>query len=267
MRTAPRGLPTVCALLAAAWLPAGARAAGADGGEGPTPPPRSLIEGSAATGTFSPLSHAAAVGSQQAFVVTTGGYDSARQTGLFEATAEARVVGPVAIRGGAVYTTGDRKLKPTFGAHVQLLREARHGLDGSLGVFYKPEGLTEPEGEIEAVVAAGAHLGRTYLLGNLVYGQDGEGNERDGEARLAALHPLAPSLLVGLDTRVRFDLGSRAAVLAGKGEPTLDVLAGPSATWLVGRMALLVHGGASALRASAGSAVGAFVMGGMGSAF
>src|SRR5205085_1684538 len=131
-----------------------------------------------------------------------GGYDGARGSGLFEATAEVRVWGPVAVRGGAVYTGDDKGLRPTFGVRVQALREAAHGLDATVGAFYRPEGLTEPEGEVEAVVAAGTHLGRTYVLGNLVYGQDPEGNERDGEVRLAAMASTAPWLLLGFDGRL-----------------------------------------------------------------
>jgi hypothetical protein len=177
---------------------------------------------------------------------------------MFESAAQVRVWGPVSLRGGAVYTSGDRVLRPSFGGRVQLLHEGRQGVDGAVGVFYRPEGLTEPEGEIESVLSVGAHVGQTYLLGNLLYGQDPEGNERDGEARVAALRPIRSRFLVGLDGRLRFDLGSDAAKLAAHNEVTLDAMFGPSATALVGPIAVSIQGGGSAVRLRASTAYGMF---------
>jgi hypothetical protein len=235
----------------------------ADGGDAPESPAAQL-ERTASSGNFLLLTQGAALDGQSGHAMAIGGYDGSRRAGLFEAAAEVRLWGPVALRGGAVYTGDDRTLRPSFGARVQALHESRHGVDGAVGVFYRPEGLTEPEGEIEAVVSAGAHLGATYLLGNLVYGQDGEGRERDGEVRLAALRPVTRRLLLGFDGRLRFDLGSDRP---GRSEPTLDALVGPAATFLVGPVALLVHAGASALRVHAASSAGAFVLGGLGTSF
>jgi len=65
--------------------------------------------------------------------------------------------------------------------HVEthyLLRQDRHGLDGSLSVFYKAEGFTEGEGEIETLVALGRRFQALSVAANFVYGQDPEGNER-----------------------------------------------------------------------------------------
>jgi hypothetical protein len=244
--------------------PAGATAPDVEGtAAGPSP-----VHASAQLGTFLPLTQGAALDAQAAWGGGAAGYDSARGRGLFEATAEVRVWGPLSLRGGAVYTgTGDRALRPSLGARVQILHESRHHLDGSVGVFYRPEGLTEMEGEIETVVALGAHLGRTYLVGNLVYGQDPEARERDGEVRLGALRAVASRLLVGVDSRLRFDLGSDRSVKDGKGEPTLDVLVGPLGVLIAGPVALSIHGGASTSRVGATTAHGAFVMGGVGTAF
>jgi hypothetical protein len=212
----------------------------------------------AADGSFLPFTQAAAVDHQRAYAVGFGGYDTARHTGTFEAAAEVRLWGPIAIRGGAVYTNGDRVLRPSFGGRAQLLHEARHGVDGAVGVFYRPEGLTEPEGEIESVLSLGTHAGRTYLLGNLLYGQDPEGSERDGELRLAALRPIRSRFLVGLDGRLRFDLGSDPAKLAQHNEPTLDAALGPSVTALLGPIAVSLQGGGSAVRLPANTAYGVF---------
>jgi hypothetical protein len=218
---------------------------------------------SAATGGFLALTHSATLEGPAAHGFASGGYDSARGASMFEAVAEARIWGPLAVRGGVVYT-GDARLRPSAGARVQALRERRHGLDGTLGVFYRPEGLTEPEGEIEAVVALGGHLGGSYLAGNLVYGQDPEGRERDGEVRLSVVAPALSRLHLGLDGRVRFDLGSAAR---GPDDATLDALAGPAAAVSLGPIALLLQGGGSALRLDTRTRYGAFVMGGAGTIF
>jgi hypothetical protein len=217
-------------------------------------------------GAFLPFSQPASIAGQRAYAVGVAGYDSARRAGTFEASAEVRLWGPVAIRGGAVYSNGDRRLRPSFGARVQGLQEGRHGVDGAVGVFYRPEGLTEAEGEIESVLSVGRHAGGTYLLANLLYGQDPEGRERDGEVRLAALRPVTTRFLLGFDGRLRFDLGSDATRLAQHNEPTLDALLGPSATALLGPIALSVQGGGSALRLRQSTSYGAFVAFGVGSA-
>jgi hypothetical protein len=238
------------------------RAQGADSGdEGARP--RARVDTSAAAGSFLAFTHPAALDSQDGYATGMAGYDSARKSGLYEAAAEVRLWGPLSIRGGALYGQTNQRLRPSFGARVQALHESRSGVDAALGVFYRPEGLTEAEGELEAVVSTGAHLAGTYLLANLVYGQDPQGNERDGEIRLGAVRSVSSRLLLGLDGRLRYNLGSSAA----KPEPKLDAFLGPAATVLVGPVALLAQAGASAFRLDAGTDVGMFVLGGLGAAF
>jgi hypothetical protein len=213
----------------------------------------------AAAGAFLPFSQAAS-NDQRAHVVSLGGYESAPRTATFEAAAELTVWGPVAVRAASVYTSSDGRMRPSVGIRVQALKEERQGVDAAVGVSYRPEGLTEPEGEIESLVSVGLHAGRTYVLGNLLYGQDPEGSERDGELRLASLRPVGSLFLIGLDSRLRFDLGSNAARLAAHHEPTLDALIGPTVTALAGQCAFAVTGGASALRLEQSVSYGAFVM-------
>src|SRR5262249_40475030 len=97
--------------------------------------------------------------------------------------------------------------------------------------------------------------------------QDPEGNERDGEVRLAALRSMRSRLFAGVDSRVRIDLGSQAARLAAHHEPTFDAALGPIAQALVGPLALSVQGGASAVRLAQHTSAGVFVMTGVGAAF
>jgi len=74
------------------------------------------------------------------------------------------------------------------------------------------------------------------------------------------------SLLLGLDGRLRVELGSRAKTGSAL-DSALDVLLGPAATAIVGRVALVVHGGGSALKRRGATTYGAFVVGGLGTAF
>jgi hypothetical protein len=227
-----------------------------------TPRPRAPVEESVAAGRFLSLTQPAALAGPRAYAVGTAGYDSARRASLFEAAAEVHVFGPVALRGGAVYTGGDQRLRPSFGARVQALRESRHGVDAAVGVFYRPEGLTEPEGEIETVVAVARHLGDNDLLANLAYGQDPEGHERDGEVRLALIRQAFARMALGFDGRLRFAIGA-----PGSGEPSLDALLGPTVMVPLGPIAIVLNGGGSALRLHGKSAAGAFLLGGLGTAF
>jgi hypothetical protein len=225
------------------------------------------VQAAGQAGSFLPLGLAPSREGQPGYVVGSGGYDGAQKTALLAAIADVQLWGPLAIRGGAVYSAREEKLAPTVGAHLRLLTEDQHGVDGSAGVFYKPEGLTEPEGEIESVIAVGLHVRDTYLLANLAYGQDPEGNERDGEVRLALVQPLSARALLGFDSRVRFDLGSAASRLAARGEATLDAVVGPAAALFVDRFALLLHAGWAARRVAGSLATGPFVSAGLGSAF
>src|SRR4029079_84205 len=152
------------------------------------------------------------------------------------ATAEVRVWGPFALRGGAEDSPVRKEPRPTLGGRVQLLHQERHGIDGSLSVFYRPEGFTEPEGEIETFVSLGRRFDRLTVLGNLVYGQDPEGHERDGEVRFASLYA-AGRWTFGVDSRLRFAIGTQKSAMA-QAEPRFDLLAGPRSSAPVGSGAL-----------------------------
>ncbi|HXU06355.1 MAG TPA: hypothetical protein VN903_35610 [Polyangia bacterium] len=220
----------------------------------------------AAVGGFLPFAQPATLAGQRALAVGFGGYDSAKRASTVEAATEVHLFGPIAVRGAAVYTASSGTLRPSFGGRLLALREGRHGIDGAFGVFYRPEGLTEPEGEIESVISLGRHVGATYLLGSVVYGQDPEGRERDGEVHLAGVRPVRSRFLVGLDGRLRFDLGSDTARLAAHHEATLDANVGPGVAAFLGPIALSLHGGGSALRLQQTTSYGGFALIGIGTA-
>jgi hypothetical protein len=169
------------------------------------------------------------------------------------------VVGPLYLRGGATYVSSDDQVKPAVGALVQLFSSG--GLSGAFGVFHKPEGLTEPEGEIEGTFALGLRLERTTLVANPTYGQDGEGTERDGEVRLGGTHRVARRVYVGADSRLRFSLGGEKP-----GEPDFDVLAGALVTVVAFDMAFTAQAGISAVKIG-GTEVGPIAHIGVGRTF
>src|SRR5262249_48277123 len=166
-----------------------------------------------------------------AVVNAFGGYDGAHKAGAFDAIAELKLIGPLSIRGGASYVSDRDEVKPTIGLVLQFLRQDAHGVSASFGVFYRPEGRTEPEGEIEGILAATRVFDRTTVAVNLVYGQDGEGSERDGEVKLAVLQRIG-QVFVGVDSRLRFAIGDPKM-----GEPRHDFIGGPVGSYAFGEWA------------------------------
>jgi hypothetical protein len=227
------------------------------------PPPE--ITSAVRDGALLPSTLAPRVGTAAGVALGFAGYDGARSAPLGSATAEVRVWGPFAIRGGAEYSETRREPRPTIGGRVQILRQERHGLDGSLGVFYRPEGFTEPEGEIETFVSLGRRFDRLAVFGNLVYGQDPEGNERDGEVRLASLYA-AGRWTLGVDSRLRFAIGRHHSARA-QTEPRFDLLAGALAAATVGPIALYGQAGPSVLELAGATSSGVAALAGVGAVF
>lgn len=219
-------------------------------------------------GAFLPLALAPSVGPQTAHALALGGYNGAEHAAVMRSLAEARLYGPLALRAGVSLNEHGQELGPSIGARVQLLTQDRYGVNGGIALFYKAEGFDEPEGEVEIVLSLSRRYDRWLLVGGLSYGQDPEGNERDGEVALATLYQLSSELHLGLDSRARIDLGSRRAKLLASREPTFDLDAGPVATWLLGPIALSGHAGLAAIRLMNEPAhVGMVAMAGMGTAF
>jgi hypothetical protein len=228
-----------------------------------TPPPEvatAVRDGALLASTLAPQ-----VGANAALAVGFGGYDGARSAPIGSATAEVRVWGPFAIRGGAEYSGVRNEARPSIGGRVQLLRQARHGIDGSVSVFYRPEGFTEPEGEIETFVSIGRRVDRIAVLGNLVYGQDPEGNERDGELRFASLYAVG-RWTFGIDSRLRFAIGTQRGAMA-QAEPKFDLMAGPVAAATVGPVAVFAQAGPSVLKLGNSTSAGVAGLAGVGSVF
>lgn len=202
---------------------------------------------SARAGMFLPLTMGASTSSQRAFARGFGGYDTARKSGRFESTVDATLYGPLAARVTVEYGERAGALRPGGGLRVQALSQDKHWLDLTVAVLYRAEGFTEAEGEIEGVIALSRRVGRWGVFANLVYGQDPEGNERDGEVRLATLYDLG-ELSLGVDARVRVALGEEGErERAGKKEEEaeFDAQTGALAMYSLGPVALLASAGFS----------------------
>jgi hypothetical protein len=220
----------------------------------------------AASGSYLPETLSARVGATPAFGYGSGGYDSSRRGPLLDSAVEAAIWGPFAIRVQATYSNDTDRMRPSVAGRVQLLRQERNGVDGSLTVFFKTEGFTETEGEIETFVSVGRRFERFSLIGNLVYGQDPEGNERDGEVHAAIFHQYK-WLFYGLDSRVRFAIGTQHGHAATT-EPVFDFNAGPVVIAATGPVAFFAQAGPSAFELSNGpSRLGVAALGGLGAAY
>jgi hypothetical protein len=221
---------------------------------------------SAGSGQMSPLLLGATLGSERALVMGGAGYDTSRSGALFDSAAEVRIWGPIALRAGVTYSDDTRRMRPSVGARVQLLRQAAHGIDGSLSSFFKTEGFNEMEGEIETAVAIGRRFDRLYLLGNLAYGQDPEGRERDGELRASLLRSQGWGVW-GLEVRGRSAIGAQHAPTSAQ-EPRLDAVGGPIAMVALGNIVVFAEAGPSVVRpAGADLRWGIASLAGFGSAF
>lgn len=132
------------------------------------------------------------------------------------------------------------KARPGIGAAVQFLDEKKHGVAASAYFSYRAEGFTEPEGELEGLVSFGKQLGAVHGTLNLAYGQDPEGNERDGELALGLHVEPMHGLFTGVVGRFRDALGSNG----DKGTGVLrDMLGGASATYVVGKFGVTATAG------------------------
>lgn len=163
--------------------------------------------------------------------ITTGvvSWNGASKTTTVDINGEVQVFGPVrlVLRVDNVFD----KARPGIGAAVQWLDERKHGVSSSAYFSYKAEGFTEPEGELEGLVSFGKQLGPVHSTLNIAYGQDPEGNERDGEAALGLHIEPMRGLFTGVVGRYRDALGSNGDKATGI---LRDALGGLTATYVIG---------------------------------
>jgi hypothetical protein len=205
---------------------------------------------SAAAGTLLPQTLSPLVSAQRASVAVSSGYDGGHGSATLATVADVQLASFVGLRAGLTYLPNEdvNVFKPHVGLSVQLLRQGRHGIDGALGAFYRMERFSEDDGQIQLIASVARRFGRLATFANVGYGQDPEGDDRDGDVRLAGQVIVSSILQLGVDSHVRFDLFSSDARRLARGTTDLDFAAGPTATLTFDRFALVAQTGVSGVR-------------------
>jgi hypothetical protein len=179
-----------------------------------------------------------------------GGYDSALETSVMRAIGDVKLIGPVDMRFGVTYTPTafNGQVQPHVGLRVRILSQEKSGIDFAAAVFYRLERFTDDEGLVQGLVAAGRRFGPLNLLMHAAYGQDPEGDDREGEVALAGLFALSSQVELGLENHLRFDLFSDDPKRRTRRDAEYDLTIGPLAQWAIGPVALLGQVGFRASR-------------------
>jgi hypothetical protein len=222
----------------------------------------------AASGAFLPATVPAQVrpgGTMAAF----SGVDGRSSGAAFTMDADLHLIGPVALHAGVTYLPGrpDKPFAPNLGARVQVARQPSLGVNVALALFWRRELVTDDDGLIEAVVAVDRRVGRLSGFAHLGYGQDDEGDDRQGEASLGGLLAVGERTHLGFNARLRFDLLSTDPRRGARGEPGLDLVVGPTASVALGSVALLGQVGYAGVRKDSRYQGGLLALGGLGLAF
>jgi hypothetical protein len=233
------------------------------------PEPESGVAAAAAEGQFLPTTLPAAIGDRRVHGLFLGGWDGGPlQGGTFSAQIEAGIFHRVALRVGIAYLNPLARVEPSVGLRFGILTQARNHVDLSFSTFYNNVGFTEAKGEFELGLAVGHRWQRFSLVGDVLYGQGLDPAERDGEVRVAALVAVHRRVDVGLDARVRFDLGDDTpARVRDQLEADVDILGGPLAMVTLGHFALLAQAGLHSAARNDHFATGAAVFGGLGATY
>jgi len=174
------------------------------------------------------------------------GYDGARRTLVYDAAADAHVIGAFSVRAGYASHDLSGHASALLGGRFQLVSQKQHGLDFGIGLFYLPQDIAG-EGLVKASLSLGRNFGALAIFTTVSYGQDPEGDDHHAELAVGSLLPLGPAVFVGFDGRARALVFSADAKHNGISEPVFDVALGPLAHYLIGPIVLTSQVGASAL--------------------
>ena len=199
-----------------------------------------------------------------------GGYDGATTTPLVGASAEVRVSARLVVGAGATYAAHDgedrAELRPSVLVRYQILDQATRGVDLGASVAYRQDRFVSEEGMFQAMLSLGVHGDAGTALMSLGYGQDGEGDDHLGDARLVAFHHLAGALHVGLDGHVQWLFDSSDPNRALHGTPSLELAVAPAIAYGVGPVMLTLEVGWSGVDFDHFRS-GALAVGGIGTSF
>lgn len=218
---------------------------------------------------FLPTTSGAAIARARSVTSAWGGFDGAGRIPVLSIGTELRIARRVALLVGAGYDqsgAASPTLRPRVGLRAQLLGQEASGLDLGVSLAFRQDRFTSEDGMIQASVATGRSFGATSLVGNLVYAQDGEGDDYEGEVRLAALHRVSGGLHVGVEGRYMRLLDSKDARRQEHGTPNAEAAAGTIVAYMAGSWLLAVEAGYSGRRTDRLQS-GLAMLGGVGAAF
>lgn len=228
--------------------------------------PKSEVVTSVAAGELMPWSVAARHVREGLLITTYGGYDAAAETPIMLGRLELTLAKRFTFRGWAANNGMSETLKPGFGMLYDVVLREDYGVDVALGGDYEIDGWNNNSALITRV-AAGTNAGDLRVLANAGFGLATNRAERYGDLRLSGLHPVAPNVWAGIDSRARVDLERDTDEPTG--ELDWDMQAGPVATIALGRFAVSATGGMSAwkLRSREDAKMGAMGAVGVAAAF
>jgi hypothetical protein len=218
---------------------------------------------------FLPSTSSAAAGTQAAVTNAWGGYDGAARTPVFSVGTEVRIIGRLSLIAGVAYTSAnasDPGLRPQLGARVQVLEQARSGIDASAAFVARQDRFTSEDGLFQGSIALGRSFGATSVLVNLVYGQDGEGDDHEAEVRLAGLRRIGGGLHAGVEARYMHSVDSTDPHRAALGTPSMEAMAGPLVAYTAGSWVLVAEAGISS-RETSRRETGVMTLAGIGTTF
>jgi hypothetical protein len=233
------------------------------------PAPEAEITSSRATTRFLPNTSSAMVGTSLDVSSAWGGYDGAARTPIFNVGTEVRIVRRVALTAGVAYgnaSAADAGLRPQLGARVQLFQQAASGVDASLAVMFRQDRFTAEDGLFQGALAVGRSFGETSAVMNVVYAQDGEGDDHEGEVRLAGVRHVRGGLHLGVEGRYMHSIDSTDPHRQALGTPSMEAMAGPLVAYVAGTWTLLAEAGFAA-RETLHLETGVTALGGVGTTF
>jgi hypothetical protein len=200
----------------------------------------------AASGALSPFSVAPGT-PRAATALALSGYDSAAKGFRARGAVVGRILkfltARVEFEHGPANGPRDRV---SVGLRATLLNQATHGLDLGVLAFYQPRDFRE-EGNVVAGLSMARRFDRFTVVLNPLAGSDPEGDDGSLELRLAGLYKASSWLVVGVDSRGRYNLSSDMK-RAGHSIIDWEAQAGASASFGVGPLLLTTLVGPSFLQ-------------------
>jgi hypothetical protein len=233
------------------------------------PAPELRAEPSTEATRFLPGTASAVVGRSASVTNAWGGFDGAARSAVASVTTELRVFDRVSLDAGFSYgatSAPDTGLRPQLGARVQFLDQARAGVDASAAFLFREDRFTSEDGLFQGSLAIGRSFGATSAVVNVVYGQDGEGDDHEGEVRLAALRRVRGGLHLGAEGRYMHSLASTDPHRAALGTPSMEAMAAALAAYTTGPWAFVLEGGVGSRRTT-DLETGLVALAGVGTAF